>query len=406
MSAGESHVIVGAGHAGGRAAEAMRALGFTGGIVLIGEETHPPYERPALSKELLQGKHEAFTPVRPHHYYDENDIECRFGTRATALDPTAKAVTLDTGETIPYGKLLLTTGAAVRRLAVPGEDLPNVLYLRTLDDSQALDERLADGGNVVVVGGGFIGLEVAASACLRGCNVTVLELIDRLMGRAVIPEISEAFLRIHQDHGVAVRLGEGVASFEGKSRVERVITTDGATLPADLVVVGIGIAPNDTLASDAGLAVADGIVVDAFCRTSAPDIFAAGDVTSHFNAFHGRHLRLESWQNAQNQAIAAARVMCGEDTPYADVPWMWSDQFETNLQIAGAPDHWDQVVFRGDAGSDDFIAFQIADGALVGALAVNRPRDMRFARRLIGSDKPLDLDALTDESVTMRELAR
>lgn len=406
MPADTTHVIVGAGHAGGRAAEAMRALEFAGNIILIGEEAHPPYERPALSKELLQGRHEAFTPVRPHHYYDENDIECRFGTRATALDPAAKTVTLDSGDAAPYDKLLLTTGASVRRLDLPGNDLDNVIYLRTLDDSRLLDERLADGPTVVVIGGGFIGLEVAASARLRGCNVTVLEIADRLMGRAVIPEISEAFLRLHRGQGVDVRLNDGVAALEGDGRVERVVTTTGATLPADLVVVGIGIVPNDGIAAEAGLAVDNGIVVDEFCRTSAPDIFAAGDVTSHFNAYHGRHLRLESWQNAQNQAIAAARVMCGEETPYAEVPWMWTDQFDANLQVAGVPEQWDMVVFRGDPQADDFIAFQIADNAVVGALSLNRPRDMRFARRLIGSEKPLDLAALTDETVKLRDLAR
>ena len=342
----------------------------------------------------------------PNHYYDENNIECRFGTRATGLDVTAKTVSLDSGDSVSYDKLLLTTGATVRRLDVPGEELDNVTYLRTLDDSRALDERLADKPKVVVIGGGFIGLEVAASARLRGCAVTVLEITDRLMGRAVIPEISDAFLKLHQNQGVDVHLNSGVARLEGDGRVERVVTTDDKSLPADLVVVGVGIVPNDAIAADAGLEVDDGIVVDEFCRTSAADVFAAGDVTSHFNTLHGRHLRLESWQNAQNQAIAAARIMCGEETPYDDVPWMWSDQFDANLQVAGVPEHWDIVVFRGDPQSDDFIAFQVADHAVVGALALNRPRDMRFARRLIGSDKPLDLTALTDDSVKLRDLAR
>jgi NADPH-dependent 2,4-dienoyl-CoA reductase/sulfur reductase-like enzyme len=406
----QRHVIIGAGHAGGRAAEAMRALGFAGRILLIGEEPHLPYERPPLSKELLQGKAEMFGPIRPAEFWKEKDIELRLGTRAAAIDTAAKTVTLADGAVEPYDKLLIATGGAVRRLPLPGADLGNVFYLRTLDDSRAIDARLTPGAKVVVIGGGFIGLETAASARLRGCEVTVVELADRLMARCVPPEISQTFLDLHRREGVDIRLGTGVARLDGDDRVERVVTQtatgDGDALDADLVVVGIGIAPDTALAEAAGLAVADGIVVDAYCRTSAPDTFAAGDVTSHFSPVYGRHLRLESWQNAQNQAIAAARVMCGEETPYAEVPWMWSDQFDAKLEVAGMPTEWDAVVMRGDPSTGAYMLFQLAAGRPVGAMSVSQPRDMRFARRLLQAGKEVDPAALADESVSMRDLAR
>jgi len=406
MTAPPRFVIVGAGHAGGRAAESMRALGFEGAILLIGDEPHLPYERPPLSKELLQGKPEIFAPIRPAEFWAEKDIDCRLGVRATAIDPAAKTVTLADGTAEPYDKLLLTPGGAMRRLDVPGADLGNVFYLRTLDDSRAIDACLTDGAKVVVIGGGFIGLETAASARLRGCDVTVIEFADRLMARGVLPEISETFLALHRARGVDVRLETGVQALDGDGAVRHVVTSDGDRLSADIVVVGIGIVPDTALAESAGLEVDDGIVVDAFCRTSHPDIYAAGDATSHYSPVYGRHIRLESWQNAQNQAIAAARVMCGEQSEYAEVPWMWSDQFDAKLEVAGLPEAWDEIVVRGDPASGAYMLFQLADGTPVGVMSVNLPRDMRFARRILQAGKPVDIAALADTAVSMRELAR
>ncbi len=406
MPGSETYVVVGAGHAGGRAVEAMRGAGFAGKIILIGDEPHLPYERPPLSKELLQGRPEAHTPVRDDAFYTENDIDCRLGRRATALDTDAKTVTLDDGSSVSYDKLLLTTGGAVRRLPLPGADGANIHYLRTLDDSRAIQDRLGDGKRVVVVGGGFIGLEVAASARQQGCAVTVLELADRLMGRAVLPEVSDAFLTLHTAQGVDIRLNTGIDSFEGDGSVTHAVTADDERIPADLAVVGVGIIPETAVAVGAGLTVDNGIVVDELGRTSAPDVYAAGDVTNHLNPLYGRHIRLESWQNAQNQAIAAAKTMCGDAQPYGEVPWMWSDQFDANLQVAGLPESWDRVVFRGIPGSADFIGFQMAGDRVVGAMSVNRPRDMRIARRLIGGRKPLDDDALADENISLRDLMR
>lgn len=406
MSDTQTFIVVGAGHAGGRAVEAMRMAGFEGRIVLIGDEPHLPYERPPLSKELLQGKPDAHTPVRDRAFYDDRGIECRLGRRAVAIRPDDKTVELDDGEIVVYDKLLLTTGGRVRRIDAPGADLANLFYLRTLDDSQAIDERLRDGAHVVVVGGGFIGLEVAASARSRGCAVTVLEIADRLLGRAVLPEISDAFLALHRENGVDVRLGVGISRFEGNGRIARAVTTDGNDLPADLAVVGVGILPETDLAEKAGVACDNGIVVDQYCRTSIADIFAAGDATNHFNPIHERRIRQEAWQNAQNQGVAAARIMCGDETRYAETPWMWSDQFDANLQVAGMPESWDTAVWRGDPAARDAIAFLIAGGALVGAMSLNRPSDMRMARRLIDPAKPADIAALGDDEVPLRDLVR
>lgn len=406
MSTDPSFVIVGGGHAGGRAAEAMRQLGFAGGITLIGAEPHLPYERPPLSKELLQAEDgQGFALIRDQAWYDEQGVACRLGAAATALDPDTRTVVLADGESVRYDKLLLATGVSVRRLEVPGAGLANVHYLRTIDDSRAIEARLRPGRNVAVVGGGFIGLEVAASARKRGCTVTVIEAADRLMGRGVMPAVSEAFLGLHRANGVDVRLGAGVDRLEGDGAVARAVLADGTVLAADLVVVGIGVTPETGLAEAAGLEVDDGIVVDERCRTSAPGIYAAGDATSHYSPHYGRHIRLESWENAQNQAIAAARNMCGEDFVHTGAPWMWSDQYDVGLQVAGVPAEWDAVVYRGDPASREFLAFQMAGGEVVGAQSVNRPRDMRFARRLIGGGAA-DPTALADEAIPLRDLAR
>ncbi len=401
---GETFIVVGAGHAGGRAVEALRNQGFAGRIVLTGAEPHLPYERPPLSKELMQDKPGyAFSFIRDRAFYDENEVELCLGVAATALDVSAKRLRLADGHELAWDRLLLTTGGRVRRLDLPGADLANIHTLRTVDDSRAITAGLTPGARAVIVGGGFIGLEVAASARRRGAEVTVLEAADRLMGRAVAPEVAALFVDLHRAAGVEVRLGAAVAGFEGTAAVKAVATGDGDH-PADLAVVGIGIAPETELAAAAGLAVDNGVVVDEHCRTSAPDIFAAGDATNHFNPRYGRHMRLESWHNAQNQAIAAARAMCGDDAPYAEVPWFWSDQFDANLQMAGVPATWDETVSRGDQVQRNFISFQIAGGRVVGATAINRARDMTVARRLIARESPVTLAALADEDTPLRSL--
>jgi NADPH-dependent 2,4-dienoyl-CoA reductase/sulfur reductase-like enzyme len=402
----ESIVVIGAGQAGGRAVEALRAHGFTGRLDLVGAEIHLPYERPPLSKELLGDSGATFDLMHDDAWFAERDIALHLGATATAIDREARRVRVGDSQTMAYDKLLLTTGGSVRRLDIPGAGLDGVHYLRTIEESRAIAGMLASGARLIVVGGGFIGLEIAASARQRGCAVTVLEVADQLMGRALPADIGAVYADLHRENGVDLRLGTGIERIEGAEKVERVITGDGDTLDADGVVIGVGIVPNTSLAEEAGLAVENGIVVDEYCRTDDPAIYAAGDVTQHLNPLLGRRVRLESWQNAQNQAIAAARNMCGQDTAFAEVPWFWSDQFDVNLQMCGTPEGWDETVTRGDLAARDGLLFQLSGGKLVGAISLNRPRDMRFVKRLMTVGKNPTMDELADESVGFRDLLK
>ena len=407
MGADRTHVIVGAGHAGGRAAQAMRQFGFEGRILLIGEEPHVPYERPPLSKELIVTD-AGLEKVRLHDaaWYPENRIELIAGTAATSIDAAAKTVGLADGRTIGFDGLMLTTGARVRRLPAPGAELDGVFYLRTLEDSEAIRAHIPAGAEVAVIGGGFIGLEIAGSAAKRGAKVTVLEAADRLMGRSVAPEVSDWFAQMHRSRGVDLRLGVSVAAIEGNGAATAVRLGDGAIVPAEVVVIGIGILPNVEIAQAAGLAVDNGIVVDDRGRTSHPDVYAAGDVANQPNAFAGRRLRLESYQNAQDQAAAVARNLCGADEAYEDSLWVWSDQHDVNLQMTGAPDSWDRLVWRGDPDEGRFTVFYMADGRIVAVNTVNNGREMRPARMMMESGKAFEADALADTSVKLLKLAR
>ena len=407
MDAGRTHVIVGAGHAGGRAAQAMRQCGFEGKILLIGEEPHVPYERPPLSKDLIVTD-AGLEKVRLHDaaWYAENRIELIAANAATSIDAAAKTVGLADGQAIGFDGLMLTTGARVRRLPVPGADLDGVFYLRTIEDSAAIRAQIAAGTEVAVIGGGFIGLEIAGSAARRGARVTVLEAADRLMGRSVAPEVADWFARMHRDRGVDLRLNVSIAAIEGGRSATGVRLDDGSVVPAEVVVIGIGILPNIEIAEAAGLAVDNGIVVDDRGRTSHPDIWAAGDVANQPNAFAGRRLRLESYQNAQDQAAAVARNLCGADEAYEDSLWVWSDQHDINLQMTGAPESWDSLLWRGDPDGGRFTVFYMAGGRIVAVNTVNNGREMRPARMLMESGKVVDPAALADTSVKLRKLAR
>ena len=407
MDAGRTHVIVGAGHAGGRAAQAMRQCGFEGKILLIGEEPHVPYERPPLSKDLIVTD-AGLEKVRLHDaaWYAENRIELIAANAATSIDTAAKTVGLADGQAIGFDGLMLTTGARVRRLPVPGADLDGVFYLRTIEDSAAIRAQIAAGTEVAVIGGGFIGLEIAGSAARRGARVTVLEAADRLMGRSVAPEVADWFARMHRDRGVDLRLGVSIAAIEGGRSATGVRLGDGSVVPAEVVVIGIGILPNIEIAEAAGLAVDNGIVVDDRGRTSHPDIWAAGDVANQPNAFAGRRLRLESYQNAQDQAAAVARNLCGADEAYEDSLWVWSDQHDVNLQMTGAPESWDSLLWRGDPDGGRFTVFYMAGGRIVAVNTVNNGREMRPARMLMESGKVVDPAALADMSVKLLKLAR
>ncbi|MFQ5985453.1 MAG: NAD(P)/FAD-dependent oxidoreductase [Alphaproteobacteria bacterium] len=407
MAARPTFVVIGAGHAGGCALKALRDAGFDGRLVAVGDETYPPYERPPLSKELLITDDDpARTYLHGSHYYEDQEVELRLGVEVERLDASARRVELAGGGEIDYDRVLITTGSRVRELDVPGAELPGVTYLRTIDDALAIRAGLHERVPVVVVGGGYIGLEVAAAARGRGSSVTVLEALDVVMNRVVAPEVGRFFAELHADHGVSVVTGVTAARFEGRDRVERVVAADGRNYPAGLVVVGIGIVPNVELAGDAGLRVASGVVVDAYGRTSKPDVFAAGDVTNHWNPVLRRRLRLESWQNAQNQAIAVAKAMAGGGEPYAEVPWFWSNQYDLNLQMVGVPDSWDRLVYRGDVGARRFTVFYLKGAVIVGANTVNNARDIRPARRLIAEAKAVEEKALADEDVPLKKLLK
>ncbi len=401
----QTFLIIGAGQAGGRAAETMRAEGFDGRIVLVGEEAHVPYERPPLSKQLLIGEagpERAF--LHDAAFYREQRIELRLGVRAEALDRQAGRVRLSDGEALAYDKLLLATGSRVRKLDVPGAELEGIHYLRRLDDSLAIRDGLAPGTRLVVVGAGYIGLEVAAAARARGCRVRVLEYAEVPMSRQVAPEIGRYLAQLHRAEGVEIATGVAVTGFAGSGRVRGVLCADGSEVAADLVVVGVGVAPATALAQAAELEVDDGIVVDELGCTADEHIFAAGDVTNHPNPLLGRRLRLESWQNAQNQAVAVARAMCGRDEPYAEVPWFWSDQFGLNLQMVGLPERWDRLVYRGAMAEHKFTAFYLADGAVVAANAFNSGRDIRPARQLIAKGRQVDAERLADPATPLKAL--
>jgi 3-phenylpropionate/trans-cinnamate dioxygenase ferredoxin reductase subunit len=407
MTDNRTFVIVGAGQAGGWTAKTLRDGGFAGRIVLIGEEEYPPYERPPLSKEILLGqKPPEGAYLWPAKSWDEWKVDLRLGRRAVRLDRSGRRIELADGEVVAYDRLMLATGARARTLAIPGIDLAGVYVLRAIPDTLSIKADIAPGRRVVVIGGGWIGLEVAAAARKLGAEVTVVEALDHLCSRALTPELAAYVQGVHAKHGVDLRLKTTVSRLEGAGRVERAVLSDGQSVDCSLVVVGIGVVPNVELARDAGLAVDNGIVVDDRGRTSDPDIFAAGDATNHPNALLGRRVRLESWENAQNQAIAAAKAMLGDAPAYAEIPWFWSDQYDMNIQLMGLASTWDRTVTRGDPASGAFTVFYLQDGRLVGAAGINTGRDVRFCRRLIQSGRPFDPAALADPAVKLQALMK
>lgn len=391
-------VVVGAGQAGGWAAIGLRKGGYAGRVVLVGAEPHPPHERPPLSKAVLAGDK---PPDSTHLFKPEQltGIDCRPSTRAVAIDVATRHVGLEDGRTLDYDALILATGARARRLTAAGAELPHVLTLRTIEDAAALRARLAPGAALVVIGGGWIGLEVAATARKLGARVTVLEAQDRLVARAAPPLVSDRLLALHRANGVDVRLGARLTSID----VHHVHLASGEAIAADTVLVGIGSVPNIELAAAAGIAIDDGILVDEAARTSALSVFAAGDCAKLPLACLGRRIRLESWQHAQNHALAAARSALGEAVSYDETPWFWSDQYALNLQILGAPAAWGEPVLRGDAVNGDGCAFYQRDGRIEAVVAFNAARDLRAARRLLESGAVIEPHELAD---TQRPLAR
>ena len=402
-------VIVGAGLAGAKAAETLRAEGFDGPVVLVGDESEPPYERPPLSKDYLLGTAERESGrVHPADWYAEHDVDLRSGVRAEHLDAVAHRVRLSTGEELPYAALLLATGSSARRLPVPGADLDGVHYLRTLADADRLRAELADGGRrVVVVGGGWIGLEVTAAARHRGNDVTVVEPQPTPLLQVLGPQMGGVFARLHRDHGVTVLTGTTVRELRGSAgRVETVVTDGHAGLPADLVVVGIGAVPNAQLAAAAGMEVDNGVVVDEALRSATPDVYAAGDVASSFHPLYGRHVRVEHWANALNGGPAAARSMLGQDVSYERVPYFYTDQYELGMEYSGLGGPGDTVVCRGDRDSGEFIAFWISEDRRVTAgMNVNVWDVTDQIQQLIRSRRQVDPARLADPGTSLEALA-
>lgn len=407
MSNQKTFVIVGASLAGAKAAEALRQEGFTGRVVLVGFEDERPYERPPLSKDYLRGESDRDKIyVHDASFYNEQHIELRLGRTAVMLDAAAQEVTLDSTKRLRYDRLLLATGAQPRRLSVPGSDLAGIHYLRSVADADGLRERLGHGGSVVVIGAGWIGAEVAASARQRGLDVTVVEPLSVPLERVLGTEVGAIYRDIHADQGVRMLLGTGVESFEGTGSVERVRTSDGRTLDCDLVVVGVGVAPRTLLAEQAGLGVDNGILVDEHLRTSRPEIFAAGDVANAQHAFYGERVRVEHWDNAIQQATVAARSMLGQTAIHDHVPYFFSDQYDVGMEYSGYARTWDRVVFRGDPASREFIAFWMQQDRVVAGMNVNVWDVSDPIRSLIRERVPVADERLADPDIPLDRLAQ
>ena len=398
-------VIVGAGQAGAAAAAKLRALGYAGSITLIGAEAAPPYQRPPLSKKYLAGELGLDRlQLRQPSYFDEQRVELRLGRRATAIDRHAKQVQLVGGATLDYEHLIIATGSHPRRLKMPGADLAGVHYLRSLSDADHLRTEVHVGQRAVIIGGGYIGLEVAATLRQLGMEVTVLEMADRVMNRVVAEPVSRYYEREHASHGVKIELDVGVLALQGDTngRVCAVETNRGA-IAANLVVVGIGVLPTDELAQNAGLACDNGIVVDEYCRTSDQAIFAIGDCSNHPSAHYGRRVRLESVDNAFEQANTVATNITGTPTKHDRVPWFWSDQYHHKLLIVGLADGHDQAILRGDQATHSFSVCYLRDGEFIAIDTVNMAKDQMAARKLIASRMRPDPNKLADISIALKD---
>jgi 3-phenylpropionate/trans-cinnamate dioxygenase ferredoxin reductase component len=405
MATRGAFVIVGGGFAGAKAAETLRASGFDGPVLLLGTEPDLPYERPPLSKEILRGEAEDSSAfVHPEGYYREHDIELRLDTSVASIDTAAGTVTTAGGESIGYDRLLIATGAEPRRLDVPGSGLDGIHYLRTLADSQDLRTALRSASRLAVVGAGWIGSEVAASARQLGVDVALVDPMSAPLVRVLGPELGRVYLDLHREHEVSLHMDTAVAGFSGDDRVSGVVTGDGSVIDADLVVVGIGVEPRLELARAAGLDLEGGIRVDATLETSAPGVFAAGDVAAAWHPVLNRRLRVEHWANALNQGETAGRNMLGEGQAYDRVPYFFSDQYDLGMEYRGHATSWDEVVFRGDAQSRDFIAFWLSGGAVVAALNANRWDDGDALTALVDSGASVAPATLADEGVPLDSL--
>ncbi|NPU93046.1 MAG: FAD-dependent oxidoreductase [Gammaproteobacteria bacterium] len=398
-------VIIGASHAGSSLATTVRKDGWLGRIIVLGDETVLPYHRPPLSKALLMGEKTADQlEIFRSAVYEKANIELRLGVSVEKIDRAGKTVLLNNGETIAYDKLGLCTGARVRKLDIPGANLKGVHYLRTLADAQAIQKDVKAGGKAVIVGGGYIGLETAASLRKLGMDVTVLEMMNRILERVTAPELSAYYSDLHQRHGVNIIVNVQALELRGTDHVRQVVCNEGRILDADLVIIGIGVIPNTELAADAGLEINNGVVVDEFAQTADPDIVAVGDCTNHPNDLLGYRLRLESVPNAMEQAKAAAASICGQAKPYHALPWFWSDQYNAKLQIAGMNRGYERVVIRGVPATDQFTAWYLQGDQVLAADCINSPKEFMAAKKIIGQKLVLKESDLADTSIDLNAL--
>ncbi|MBK1887118.1 NAD(P)/FAD-dependent oxidoreductase [Marinobacter sp. DY40_1A1] len=402
-------IVIGASHAAAQLTTSLRQEGWEGDILVIGDEPHLPYHRPPLSKAFLSGEKTAESlPIRPAAFYQKNDIQFRQG-RVTAINRDQQTLTLVGGggesEQLSYDKLALCTGARVRKVELPGSDLDGIHYLRDMADAESIKRSVAEGQHAVIIGGGYVGLETAASLRQLGMQVTLLERGPRILGRVTALEVSEFYHRVHTESGVCIHTHVPVAGFSGNGRVQKVVCADGTEFPAHLVVVGVGVMPNTELAEMAGLNVDSGIVVDEGCRTNDQNIVAAGDCANQLNRLYGCRIRLESVPNATEQAKIAAASVCGKSSASEFLPWFWSDQYNLKLQIAGLSQGYDQLVIRGDRFTGrSFAAFYFKEGRLIAADCVNRPQEYLLSKRIIAQNLAVQPDRFADESVPVKEL--
>jgi 3-phenylpropionate/trans-cinnamate dioxygenase ferredoxin reductase subunit len=401
-------LIVGTGQAGFQTAASLRAEGFQEPITLIGEEPHIPYQRPPLSKGFPLGTQDLESiELRPRNFYQDHNINLLTGETVTAIDRTARLITLASGNRVSYSKLVLAVGARNRMLPVKGANLDGVLYLRFLDEALLLKERLKNAQHIVVIGGGFVGLELAAVASSLGKSVTVLEALPRLMSRVVAPIISEFYRELHSNRGVTILCGAHVSEIAGSGgAVREIVLSDGRRYPADLALIGIGVVPNIELARDAGLRISNGIAVDENLQTDDSDIFAIGDCAEHPCVFVGSRIRLESVQNAADQAQSVAAAIAGRPNPYRALPWFWTDQFDIKLQMAGISQGHDRIVTRGSLETRKLSVFYFKENRPVAIDSINRPLDHMIGRKLLAAAIPLTPEQAADENVDLKKLER
>jgi 3-phenylpropionate/trans-cinnamate dioxygenase ferredoxin reductase subunit len=406
MSTNDRAVVVGASHAAVQLMISLRQLGWEGAITVISDEDHQPYQRPPLSKAYLAGTVSADQmALRAPAAYEKLGVKFMLSTRVTGLDAESKRLHLDNGETLSFDKLALCTGARARPLTIPGTDLSAVHYLRTLDDVKGIQASASTAKTAVIIGGGYIGLETAASLSKLGVKVTVLETESRLLKRVASPQVSEFYQRLHTEEGIDIRLNTQAAELTGDGTVARVICADGSAIDADMAIIGIGVIANTELAAEAGLAIDNGILVNEFAQTSHPDIVAAGDCTNHPNPLLNRNIRLESVPNASEQAKAAAASICGIEKAYAELPWFWSDQFDVKLQIVGMNQGYTDVVVRGDNQEGrSFSVFYLHETTILAADCINRPKDFMLAKKLILQGAKSDPATLSNESIELMTL--